>query len=343
MAYRPNGIRKGIVRACTGTIGGIAAVDGNEGGALAEMHKAGIAGENAAKDYIRSGNHAPNSGFTLSGGWMRNRISGKPFYPIGYVDALSEQATVVRSDETTYLTATNITIQGRIQIIKTDDEWGRFMFTRFDYGTWIIREVAAQEGFIRMKDVYLTVDESWVEPEPLTLVNIPNHYEFVKTDHEGNPMAGVKFTLEDTQGTILCDLVSGEDGIVHVTDLAPGSYTIREIETLEGFTRTEESIQVTISEQYIVPDEMFHLVNYPIIQTGVDADLNLGAGAVLAGCSMMLLVLYFLLKKKIFDALLLYDALTKWKCYDKIGLTLDFRKRRIALWLISQESWNESF
>lgn len=58
----------------------IAAMDGNEGDALAEMHKAGIAGENAAKDYIGSGNHAPNSGFTLSGGWMRNRISGKPFY-----------------------------------------------------------------------------------------------------------------------------------------------------------------------------------------------------------------------------------------------------------------------
>ncbi len=58
----------------------IAAMEGNESGALAEMHKAGIAGENAAKDYIGSGNHAPNSGFTLSGGWMRNRISGKPFY-----------------------------------------------------------------------------------------------------------------------------------------------------------------------------------------------------------------------------------------------------------------------
>lgn len=58
----------------------IAAVDGDEGGALDEMHEAGIAGENAAKDYIGSGNHTPNSGFTLTGGWSRNRISGKPFY-----------------------------------------------------------------------------------------------------------------------------------------------------------------------------------------------------------------------------------------------------------------------
>ncbi|MBQ8201466.1 MAG: hypothetical protein IJZ74_06845 [Clostridia bacterium] len=57
-----------------------AAADGNGGGARAELDKAGQAGENAAKDYIGSGNHAPNSGFTLTGGWMRNRISGKPFY-----------------------------------------------------------------------------------------------------------------------------------------------------------------------------------------------------------------------------------------------------------------------
>lgn len=58
----------------------VAAVEGNIGGAEAELEKAGTVGENAAKDYIGGGNHAPNSGFTLSGGWMRNRISGKPFY-----------------------------------------------------------------------------------------------------------------------------------------------------------------------------------------------------------------------------------------------------------------------
>ncbi len=187
---------------------------------------------------------------------------------------------------------------GEIVESVTSNEWGEFIFTRFDYGEWIIREAAALEGFNRMEDVYLVVDENWVEPAPITLVNIPNHYAFIKTDHQGNPLAGVKFTLEDAQGNILRDLVSGEDGVVHVTDLAPGDYTIREIETLEGFTRTEETIQVTISEQYIVPDEMFRLVNYPIIQTGVDADLNLWAGAVLAGCSALILICALIRKRK---------------------------------------------
>lgn len=57
-----------------------AAVEGNSDDALVAMHLAGQAGEEAAKDYIGSGNHKANSGFTLKGGWMRNRISGKPFY-----------------------------------------------------------------------------------------------------------------------------------------------------------------------------------------------------------------------------------------------------------------------
>lgn len=56
------------------------ALDGDTAKAEEEMHKAGLIGESAAKDYISSGNLAPNSEFTIRGGWMRNRISGRPFY-----------------------------------------------------------------------------------------------------------------------------------------------------------------------------------------------------------------------------------------------------------------------
>ena len=114
----------------------------------------------------------------------------------------------------------------------------------------------------------------------------------MKTDNEGNPLPGVKFTLEDQEGNILRDLVSGEDGIVHVDDLAPGTYLIREIETLEGFTVSGEPIEVVIDEHYIVPDEIFVLVNYPDIQTGVDFEITpwmyAGGAAMLAGLILLL-------------------------------------------------------
>ncbi len=184
----------------------------------------------------------------------------------------------------------------------TSNEKGEFIFTKFDYGVWIIRETNAPEGFNRMEDIMVSVDSDWVEPEPFTCVDIPNHYEFVKTDNEGNPLPGVKFTLEDQEGNILRDLESGEDGIVHVDDLTPGIYIIREIETLEGYTVSGETIEVVIDEHYIVPDAMYVLVNYPDIQTGVDFEITplmyAGGAAMLAALVILLFVLFRKLRHK---------------------------------------------
>ena len=58
----------------------VAVLKGDEGAARAELEKAGQAGEDGVKDYMASGSFAPNSPFTISGGWMRNRVSGKPFH-----------------------------------------------------------------------------------------------------------------------------------------------------------------------------------------------------------------------------------------------------------------------
>lgn len=66
----------------------------------------------------------------------------------------------------------------------TSNANGEFIFTQFDYGDWIIRETKAPEGFVPMEDVLLHVDENWTEPEPITLVNIPNHFWFFKSDHQ---------------------------------------------------------------------------------------------------------------------------------------------------------------
>ena len=185
-----------------------------------------------------------------------------------------------------------------VEVVESDDN-GEFVFTRFSYGKWIIRETMAPEGFNVMADIHLTVDENWVEPEPFTITNIPDHYEFVKIDNKGNPMPGVKFTLEDGAGNILLDLVSGEDGIVHVTDLTPGVYIIREIETLEGYTLSEETIKVVIDEKYIVPDEMFRFVNYSNIQTGAGFEMTplMWSGIILALCALLSMVAILKLKK----------------------------------------------
>ena len=170
---------------------------------------------------------------------------------------------------------------GEIVDVAESNEKGEFFLTGFGYGDWIIRETVAPEGFNRVEDVRIHVDKDWKAPNTLLLTDIPNHYEFVKVDEDGCPMEGVKFALEDEDGNVLRELVSGEDGIVHVDDLKPGVYVIREIETQAGYRLTEETIRVVIDENYIVPDELFRLVNFPEeerprdeIQTGVDVPVT---------------------------------------------------------------------
>ena len=189
---------------------------------------------------------------------------------------------------------------GEIVDVAASDEKGEFYLTGFGYGDWIIRETIAPEGFNRVEDVLIHVDEDWKAPNMLLFTDIPNHYEFIKVDEDGCPMEGVRFALEDEDGNTLRELASGEDGIVRADDLKPGVYIIREIETQAGYRLTEETIRVVIDENYIVADELFRLVNFPEeerpkdeIQTGVDVPvtpmMRFGVASVICGMAIFVL------------------------------------------------------
>lgn len=141
-----------------------------------------------------------------------------------------------------------------------------------------------------MEDLTLHVDENWKEPEPFTCVNIPNYYEFIKTDNRRNPIPGVRFALEDEDGNFVRELVSGDDGIVRADNLMPGKYVIRETEAAEGYTKTDEVIEITIDENYVPPKRLKRLKNYPTIQTGVEIEMTpvmwAGAGLMLTGTAL---------------------------------------------------------
>ena len=194
------------------------------------------------------------------------------------------------------LNATN----GDIMETVTSNSKGEFSFKNFDYGLWIVHENQAPDGYNPMLDYSVSVDGSWTEPASVILTNIPDHYEFLKTDNEGNPMVGVKFRLEDADGSALQELLSGEDGMVYVTGLVPGSYVIRETETLEGFTVSDDPIEITIDDSYVVADEIPVFVNYPVIQTGVDFEITppMMAGAALIGAGGIGSVVMLLKRKK---------------------------------------------
>lgn len=61
----------------------IAALKGDTGTAISELHKAGQYGETSVRDYLKGGHLAPNAEITKHGGWMKNKVSGKTFYVKG--------------------------------------------------------------------------------------------------------------------------------------------------------------------------------------------------------------------------------------------------------------------
>ena len=170
------------------------------------------------------------------------------------------------------------------------DEKGLATFERIPCGKYTLRELAAPVGFNCMADIEVEVTPDWAAPLELTCVDVPNHYEFQKVDPAGNPLAGVKFVLENADGTVLRELISDESGMVQIADLLPGSYVVRETEALEGFMRTKEILTFTLDENYIVPETLPKLVNEPVIQTGVDFEMTPGLwisiGLILAGVAM---------------------------------------------------------
>ncbi len=158
------------------------------------------------------------------------------------------------------------------EVVETavSNDKGEFIFTKFDYGDWIIRETEAPEGYNRMEDYLLHVDDDWTEPKPITLVNIPSTYMFFKSDNKKNALAGATFAVEDENGNVVQEVVSAENGVVYIYGLTPGKYTIRETATVEGFTVSDDTITVEINEKYKVPTKLKRFVNYPGISTGVD-------------------------------------------------------------------------
>ncbi|MFR1591990.1 MAG: SpaA isopeptide-forming pilin-related protein [Christensenellales bacterium] len=194
--------------------------------------------------------------------------------------------------------ATNVVTE-----VATSDENGEFIFRHIDYGDWIIRETAAPNGYRRMEDMLLHIGEDFVQPEPITLVNVPSSYMFMKMDGDGNPLSGVKFVLEDADGNVLREMESGEDGTVLLENLDDGRYVIRETEALQGYAKTEDTLTFTIDESYVVPEEMPCLVNEKEdekhdIQTGVDIELT---PMMTEGAALLLLAGIILIGRRLAD------------------------------------------
>ena len=87
-------------------------------------------------------------------------------------------------------------------------------------------------------------------------------------DTSDEPLQGVKFELYDADGNKVGLLVTGADGKAKCSNLKLGKYTLKEIETAEGYRMTTEYVEFEVTEENL--DVALTVVNMKdrLVQTG---------------------------------------------------------------------------
>ena len=138
--------------------------------------------------------------------------------------------------------------------IKTaiSDETGYFEFTEIPYGEYVIREIAAPDGYILSDKQYpVTINEDGDTVE-ITAENEAITVEISKQDIYGSELAGAEMQLVDENGEVIDEWVS--DGTNHVvTELPVGKYTLKETAAPDGYIiATDISFEVFADGSVIV-------------------------------------------------------------------------------------------
>ncbi len=125
------------------------------------------------------------------------------------------------------------TADNAIMTSKSDFE-GKFSFEEVPFGSYIVREIAAPEGYILSNESYpVTISEDG-EIVEIKAINQPITVEFSKQDVYGNELIGAEMELVNSSGETVEKWTS--DGTNHVvTELSIGKYLLKEIAAPEGY------------------------------------------------------------------------------------------------------------
>ncbi len=133
---------------------------------------------------------------------------------------------------------TEFTADSAILTAKSD-ELGKFEFTEVPYGEYIVREIAAPDGYVLSDKKYpVTISEDG-EIVEITAINKPVTVEISKRDVHGNELEGAEMELVNSDGETVEKWTS--DGKNHViSGLSAGKYVLKEIAAPEGYVIATE-------------------------------------------------------------------------------------------------------
>ncbi len=128
---------------------------------------------------------------------------------------------------------TEFTADNAIVTAKSDKQ-GKFEFAKVPYGEYIVREIAAPDGYILSNESYPVVISEDGEIIEITAINKPVTVEISKRDVHGNELAGAEMELVNSEGETVDKWAS--DGKNHViSGLSAGEYVLKEIAVPDGY------------------------------------------------------------------------------------------------------------
>ncbi|MEC1106727.1 SpaA isopeptide-forming pilin-related protein [Bacillus velezensis] len=157
----------------------------------------------------------------------------------------------------------------------TTDDAGKLAFGNIRYGTYVLKETKAPDGYT-ISDAYVngvsvTIDgKSSAAGALYKVINQKNKVTLIKKDENNNPLAGAVFKLEkkSSDGTytlIKNNIESDKNGKVEINGLPAGYYRLMETKAPSGFIVNTKAIHFSIAknEKNQVPDvELGSMVNY---------------------------------------------------------------------------------
>lgn len=140
----------------------------------------------------------------------------------------------------------------------TTDNTGTILLPTLDPDWYVVRETKAPEGYI-LDETPKTVEVKTNVPTVVTFENKPlSGIKIVKTDSEtGEPLEGVSFSVSKMNGEKIGTFKTDKEGMIYISDLEDGYYTVTETEGLENYHWDKEpkTVEVQSGKQTIVEVE----------------------------------------------------------------------------------------
>lgn len=135
------------------------------------------------------------------------------------------------------------------------NEQGKVLFNNIRPGSYYVKETKAASNYILNTDFYyeFTVEAIFNQEQKFVVSDVLNYQgtvEVLKTDADGKPLAGTSFMIMHEDGTIFLG-ETGQDGILVIGGLKPGSYTISEVSATAGYIRETkiETFKIDVENQ----------------------------------------------------------------------------------------------